>query len=578
VKPFRSGCVWLALMLNVAFVLPGPLLAQTAEPSSEISPPAPELKTVAVVAVAHYEKLLNDVSFLGTMLGRPDASQMIEGGFSLFTQGKGPEALDKSKPWGVIVQTDGSAFLPIGCLPVSKPNNVIEIATGFGATVTDTADGVKQLVLPNQKTFFLKQQNGWAFISLSPAALSKLPAAPQDVLADLVTEYDIAARVSMKDVPEMYRQFAVAAMQAGLHQKLQKQAGESDEQYALRQKVTDAQMVQVQRALNETDAITVGWAIDTAQQRTFLDYTQTFLPDTKMIQQIAAYGQPQTNFAGFFQPQSAATIAFVSKANPETIRQDLDYLESSMQTLRAGFNNGIDSSKAPDSEAIKAAFSDWFDALEATIRAGRIDGGASVLASSDSLTVIAGAVVTDTAKFESGLKKLEAAAAGRPEFTGIKWNAAEHAGVKFHTLTIPIPEQQEAPRKLLGSEANIAIGIGTETVYLALGRDNLEQLKKAIDSSAAEPNKAVPPFELAVSVGPVMEVAAAQAEEGKQKEIAQSVADMLGNESQGRDHVRVVGQMLPNGMRYRVEIEEGALRAVGTALNEAQRQSMQANQ
>ena len=42
-----------------------------------------------------------------------------------------------------------------------------------------------------------------------------------------------------------------------------------------------------------------------------------------------------------------------------------------------------------------------------------------------------------------------------------------------------------------------------------------------------------------------MEVAAAQAEEGQQKEVIQKVADMLKNEAQGRDHIRVVGHGHP---------------------------------
>ena len=62
-------------------------------------------------------------------------------------------------------------------------------------------------------------------------------------------------------------------------------------------------------------------------------------------------------------------------------------------------------------------------------------------------------------------------------------------------------------------------------MYLAVGKDNLEAVKKAIDASAADKGKSVPPFEFALSLAPIMEVAAAQAEDGQQKEIVQKVAD-----------------------------------------------------
>ena len=48
---------------------------------------------------------------------------------------------------------------------------------------------------------------------------------------------------------------------------------------------------------------------------------------------------------------------------------------------------------------------------------------------------------------------------------------------------------------------------------------------------------------------------------------------MLRTEAQGRDHVRIVGQMVPNGLRYRVEAEEGALRAIGKAAMDARQQA-----
>jgi hypothetical protein len=592
VNTFRHrgfGWIVLALPIMLASLFSQPLRAQTSAPSnaalSGASQPGGELKTVAVVAVAPYEKLISDITALGELIGRPEAGQMVEGGFAFFTQGKGPDALDKKQPWGVIVQTDGAAFLPVGCLPVTKADAVLDVATALGVQLQQAEDGVNELVLPNQKTVFLKQQAGWAFVSLSRDALSRLPENPQATLAPLVSEYDVAARVSMKDVPEMYRQFAVQMMQAGVQQQMQQRDDESDEQYELRQKMTEAQMAQTARTLNETDSLTFGWAIDAAQKQTYVDFSQTFLPGSKMAQQIAAYDQPRTNFAGFYQPDSAATVSFTTKADPELLQQDIAQFETMMRAMRAQLNKAIDDNEdladeAEARETLKAAAGDFIDAFEDTIEAGHIDGGAALHLGPDSLTLVAGALVKDPAKIESALKKVEQAAQQKKdsEYTGIKWNAANHGGVAFHTLTVPVPEDEEAPRKLLGSELNIAVGIGAHSVYLAIGKDNLNAVQRAIDASAAEPDKAVPPFALSVSLGPIMAMAAEQAEESDQKAIVQHVAEMLQNEAQDHDHIRAVGKIIPNGLRYRFAAEEGVLRAIGTATTEAQRRALQANQ
>jgi hypothetical protein len=45
----------------------------------------------------------------------------------------------------------------------------------------------------------------------------------------------------------------------------------------------------------------------------------------------------------------------------------------------------------------------------------------------------------------------------------------------------------------------------------------------------------------------------------------QAIADKLNGEAKCHDHIRATGQVIPNGLRYRLEAEEGALQAVGVA-------------
>ena len=58
---------------------------------------------------------------------------------------------------------------------------------------------------------------------------------------------------------------------------------------------------------------------------------------------------------------------------------------------------------------------------------------------------------------------------------------------------------------------------------------------------------------------------------------AQAEAQMLQTLSPGQDHLRVVGQMVPNGLQYRLEAEEGALRAILMKAIEAKQQQAAAN-
>ena len=61
------------------------------------SEPAGELKNVAVIACAPYEKLLSVIWFLGSLAGYPELGQMVEGVLAVFTQGKGAPARAKKQ-------------------------------------------------------------------------------------------------------------------------------------------------------------------------------------------------------------------------------------------------------------------------------------------------------------------------------------------------------------------------------------------------------------------------------------------------------------------------------------------------
>src|SRR5262245_56624643 len=87
------------------------------------------MKTVAVIAGEQFDSLIKDVTFLGTIAGRPEMGQMVEGGINFFTHGKGLQAIDRTKHWGVIVQTDGTQLLPVGCLPVKKLSDLLAVVT-----------------------------------------------------------------------------------------------------------------------------------------------------------------------------------------------------------------------------------------------------------------------------------------------------------------------------------------------------------------------------------------------------------------------------------------------------------------
>ena len=128
--------------------------------------------------------------------------------------------------------------------------------------------------------------------------------------------------------------------------------------------------------------------------------------------------------------------------------------------------------------------------------------------SDKSIVIVAAAHVAEPQDLEEALKKFAKVMEQDRNFPGVKFNAAEHAGVKFHTTTIKVP-QDEKVAKILGDKLDVAVGIGPKSAYLAVGPDSLKLCQSLIDKSKAEASKKVSPLRVDVSMASVFKFAAA---------------------------------------------------------------------
>ena len=532
-----------------------------------------EMKPLAIVAFAGYDELMKDVDFLGGLGGQPQASQNIEQMLMMFTQQQGLAGLDKSKPIGAIVQSDGQMPSGAVCLPVTDLDALLQVLAPFGITSEDAGDGLLQIKAQGQGVF-AKQADGWVMLSIAPDMLAAMPADPSALLTALTDQYDLAVEVSVQNMPAAYKEMAVSAMSEGAKQGLAKKADESDEAFAQRQEAVNMQLGELQRFFNELDKFTFGLAVDGEEKRAFLDVAYTAVPGTKLATDLAALGESKTNFAGFIQDDAAATLSFAQKITGADAAQ----LDQMIQTLRTQADKAIDDESELKSDtsrdAMKAAFSDFIDALDATLKAGVIDGGATLKVSPEALTFVAGGFIADPSKVESGLKKIAEVAKEEEgeKVPEIKWAAETQGEVTFHTMSIPVPEGEEEARKLFGENLDLAVGIGKEAVYFGAGRDCIAAVNNVIELSAASPAKPTLPMALTIALGQIMNTAKEMAPASEKPQI-EMVSEMLNNEAAGKDHVKMVAEPIENGIRMRIEAEEGVLRAIGMAAMQAQMQA-----
>ncbi len=504
-------------------------------------------KPLLVVSVTSVDKLLENAKTLGDIAGAADQVQ-----FLLFMANEVTKGIDTTKPWGAMVNV--TAVVPTGFafVPVTDFEAVMD-----KINATDGGNGIYE-VNAAPVPLFIKHHNGWAFIGNQSDALDNLPDDPSQLLAGQEKEYDIAVRAFIKNIPDLYRDMAIGALKAGIDQANQKE-NETEDEFQTRKKIGKASIKQIVTLIEETDNITIGWSVDKKERKTFLDVNLSAVPGSKMAKHFAELENSTSNFAGFLQADAAVTFNLVAKIASEDAAQVLATLKVAREQALSKIDSEAKLHNAAARQAIKSVVGDLMDALAATIEGGKIDAAGALVLKPDAMTFAAGGHVNDATKVEGALKKLVKLAENEPNFPGIKFDAASHKGVRFHTMSIPMDDADEEARRLIGERLDVALGFGNQSVYMAAGKDAVQTLKDAIDKSAANAGKIVPPAQMTFALGPILKFAAVADPDNPINGFLASAIE----EFKGKDRIRIVVRPIKNGASYRFEVEEGVLGVIG---------------
>jgi len=544
-------------------VLVAALVAATAlaAPAKDAAPEVAGAKPVAVLSIASYDRIMADVAMFGNLAGNPDLDKNLEGMLKLFTQGQGLNGLDQKRPWCVTLTTDDISFQPLVYLPVTNLKQLLESLSALIGEAEDSGGGLYELNVFGQG-ILVKEKAGWAIVGQSADAVNAAPADPAKLLGGLDKDYDVAIRLHVQNIPEVYRSMAIDQLRAGVESGLGRGAEESEEAYQARKKITETQLEALTRAINDIDQLTLGAAVDTAAKTAHIDLAITAVEGSKTAKQMSQTESVTTAFGGFLDPEAAATMNLSAKIAQE----DADQIKAALATLRSSAMEHVEhESKLSDEGSktlAKEMIGEVFDAIQATLDSGKIDAGATLNLGEKSMALVVGAYVADPASLEDALKKFTKLAEKEPKFPGIKFDADKHGDVRFHTTSIPVPSDEEIS-KVLGEKLDVAVGIGAKSVYLALGTDSLKLAKTLIDKSKVAPTKPLPPFQLNVSLEPVFKFAAAMQDEEGRPALLALVEELA--KSKGKDKVSLVVMPQKSGITIRLEAQEGVLRLLANA-------------
>jgi hypothetical protein len=319
--------------------------------------------------------------------------------------------------------------------------------------------------------------------------------------------------------------------------------------------------------LDDLEQVTFGWALDHEAEKAYVDVTVSARPGTPSARHFAALSDSTTDFGGFVNPE--ATVAWNWTATMPAV--DTSNLATLIDAIRAKAVDDMETQgkTVAETELGKKLINGILDVIQKTVETSRVDGGLFVALKPDAVTMVTGGFVADGAQLQETLETLvEAVRMDNPAFAAqaIKMDAAEHAGVKLHTVSLPVPYEAEDREKLLqmiGEDINVVIGVGDQCVYVAAGREPMDAVRQVIERSGHDRSGAVPPLRMSVALESLTSFVA-KLGEGKDRAQA-AVAAALLESAGGTDHIKVVASSIQRGVRFRIEFEQGILEAIGKA-------------
>ncbi len=512
-----------------------------------------ESKPVAVISVAPVKKVLADVQYLADAAGQTDAGRMAALMSAPFTAG-----VDKARPIGVIVMTNGQEFAPTAYIPVSDFDKLVTTATEQIGPPQDVGGDVKMFT-PSQMPIFVKHVGDWAVLAMDQEKLANPAADPTAMLKNLPVEYDLALKLFPGNIPEIYRNVFMEQMKTGIELSLEQEPDETNEEFEARKEQLAGQMAEMERMFTELDDMTIGWNVDAAQQGTYLDLAYTATEGSEIAKTIALNSDLSTEFAGFSSKDAAVNLQITEKLS----EVDVARMEKQMNDLRDQGIRQLESEgelEGEDLESAKKVIDLAIDTLIETARTGSLDGAMMVDLADNKATFLAAAHVADGRRVEDGFKEMVKLAAdeGVPP---VKWDADTYQAIRLHVMQIPMDDAPPEAKEILGDSPEFILGIGEKSVYMAGGNDAMARLKKAIDASIAGTDAKVELMEMHIAALPILQMI--QKNSPQPVPGVDAAADAL---TGGSDKFLMTVNIQERYLRVRLMLQEGVIKAIGAGV------------
>lgn len=537
-------------MVAAALIPCAPVMAQqTPAPAAEATG---STEPVVVVSISGVDEVGGAVSYLAEAVGQPGPGGMFAAMAAGFTQG-----IDPARPIGITVNLVDGAPAPVAFVPTSDISRFLKRIEEQVGPAEKLDDGTF-VIAAGANLLYIRQQGEWAFASQNREFLADLPGDPRALLDGMHETYDLAVRLNVQQVPENLRGVLIEQMKQGFAQAAARQGEDA-------QQMGRQTLEQLARMINETQRLQIGWSVDPATRRTFLDLEIIAVEGTELAEIYDGARPIPSDFASVIRPDAALYYHAAASVSPKAVEQARESLDQSLAQLEKQLTKDDDLSPEQVADIEELVQRLGKVAID-TIAEGKIDLGVVVMAGTEKLQVTGGAFVADGNELVAILKDLSGKVANEPNAPRFQFDQGEYNGVTMHTVEADVPADKEEARKVFGPVLQVKLGTSDQAFYLAMGGNAEARMKELIDSAGQDRTADRPLGQAFFSLLPVLQFA--QSIES-QDEVA-AMIDAIARSGE-TDRINVVSESVPRGQKVRIAVGEGILRAIGAGVREKNR-------
>lgn len=512
---------------------------------------------VAVLSITNLEKLLSDTSYMLRACNVPEVGGFVSVMATQYTQG-----LDRARPLGLMVSIEDGNPVPVGFLPIADRGAFFDALAGIGVEPDDLGDGLFEIAAGGN-AIFVKDANGWLYISQTEEALDKVPADPAAALGELPKKYDIAVKVNMQALPADMVDMMTEQIRGGFERSLAEQGDQTAEEAEKARELGEASMAQLEQSIRDTEQVVFGWAIDEKGQQTHFDGMAQFVAGSKLAAQMDEAKNAKTAFSAFKLPEPVVSFRSTSLVSDSDKGMIKNSLNTSLQQVKDRIEEEINNDQA--SETVLELLDKVGKLFEQTIDEGILDGALSASVAGNSLKVLVGGRVADGKALAKAVQDAVKDLSSYPEVPKFEFAYETYGGMTLHRTSVPIDSSDVAVQKVFGDSLKLTIGTADKAFALSLDPNGDASLKAAIDALKKAPSAPASPLEGVIKLADILEYAQSVAPNSMLDVVLEAV-----KVADGKDKVLVNATVIPRGVNYRLSLEEGVLRAAGAAAKAGQ--------